>query len=111
MRTSTTIENIGEMRRRVGIDDVELRDAIAGLEPGEFVRLTFLPDAKENGGETLTVRITGIKGLRFQGVLVETPANHDLAGLEIGTLVVFTAGHIHSLLEDGAPRRRLASRK
>src|SRR5262245_41509023 len=97
MGATAGIENIAEMRRRAGIDDVELRESIADIEPGDLVQLTFLPDSKLSGGETLAVRVNGIKGSMYRGVLVEAHGNAELTELEIGALVVFTAGHIHAL--------------
>src|SRR5207248_1333804 len=38
MRTTIEIENIEEMRRQEGIDDVELRGEIRGLKVGDFVK-------------------------------------------------------------------------
>ena len=62
MRARVEIENIEEMRCRQGIDDVELREAIRGLRVGDVVRLTFLAGAGSSAGETLSVRVTSIRG-------------------------------------------------
>jgi hypothetical protein len=45
MRHTVAIEDIEEMRRQEGIDDVELRKAIRGLHVGDSVKLTFLAGA------------------------------------------------------------------
>ena len=42
MRNPVQIENIEEMRRREGIDDVELRSEIRDLQVGDSVRLTLM---------------------------------------------------------------------
>lgn len=97
MENSTVIENIEKMRRREGIDDVELRDEIRTLAVGDFVKLTFLSRTKTFAHETLLVRIAGIDSHAFRGVLAESPTSNGLSGLEIGSSVVFTADHIHSL--------------
>ena len=49
MRHTIVIENIEEMRRREGIDDVELREAIRGLRVGDFVRLRLQKRSDEYG--------------------------------------------------------------
>src|SRR5258708_6931518 len=40
MRHHIELENIEDMRREAGIDDVELREEIRGLRVGDSVRLT-----------------------------------------------------------------------
>src|SRR5690349_3332486 len=99
MRNDIRFENIEQMRRRVDIDDVELRDEIRGLAIGDFVKLTPLTGAKSF--ETLLVRITDIRGSAFRGELAERPAAAGLAKLRVGSPVAFTTAHIHSL-----PQRR-----
>ena len=98
MRNPLEIENIEEMRRRQGIDDVELHEGIRGLAIGDFVKLTFL--AAGGGsltGETLFVRITSIRGGAFRGKLADRPASRGLSKLRVGWPVAFTAAHIHSI--------------
>src|SRR5205823_4193524 len=51
MRNTVAIENIEEMRRREGIDDVGLREEIDGLRVGDFVKLTFLTGTRPPAGE------------------------------------------------------------
>jgi len=88
-------ENIEEMRRQEGIDDVELRMEIRGLKAGDLVRLTLL--AGTASFETLLVRITSIRGSAFRGKLVKKPAALGLRKLGAGAAVTFTTAHIHSL--------------
>lgn len=96
MQNTVAIENIEEMRRQEGIDDVELRVEIRGLKVGDFVKLTFLTGTASF--ETLSVRITSITGSAFRGKLVDRPTSASLAKLGAGAPVVFTTAHIHSLL-------------
>jgi hypothetical protein len=103
MRERVEIENIEEKRRRVGIEDVELREEIRGLRAGDFVNLTFLADS--HASETLSVRITSIRGPAFRGKLTDSPTSAALAGLRAGSLVVFTRAHIHSLAKRRPGRR------
>lgn len=91
------IENIQELRRQEGIEDVELWDEIHGLEVGDFVNLTLLASANAVAGETLLVRITSIRGSGFRGKLAARPASAGLARLPVGFPIVFAADHIHSV--------------
>ena len=59
MRNRIAIENIDEMRRRQGIDDVELREAIQTLAVGDLIKLTLLT---AHSFETVLVRVTAIDG-------------------------------------------------
>jgi hypothetical protein len=93
MRKTLQIEDIEEMRRRAGIDDVELREAIRGLRAGDYVRLTFLTGTKSSRGKTLLVRVTRIRGSEFRG----RPAAAGPLGLSAGVSIAFRAAHIHSL--------------
>jgi hypothetical protein len=99
MRDPIEIENIEERRRRVGIEDVELREAIRGLEIGDFVRLTLLSGTKAPAGETLLVRITRIRGATFRGQLARRPASPGLSKLRAGSPLAFTTAHIHSVVK------------
>ena len=96
MRTPPVIENIEEMRRRAGIDDVELREDIRELGVGDLVRLTFLT-SEGSAGETLSVRITRIRDGEFRGELAERPTSARLSGLRVRSPLAFTAAHIHSV--------------
>ena len=95
MAEPITIENIDEMRRQEGIDDVELHEEIRRLRVGDHVRLTFLGGA--NLRETLPIRITRIEAGRFRGRLMGRPVHPELLGLRPDALVSFTAGQIHSI--------------
>jgi hypothetical protein len=91
------IENIEQLRRQEGIEDVELHRAIRGLRAGDIVKLTLLNGATLSAGETLRVRITRVRGKSFRGKLAERPRSAGLSNLSAGSLVVFTSDHIHSL--------------
>jgi hypothetical protein len=97
MRNLAPIENIEEMRLREGIDDAELREQIRGLKVGDFVRLTMLTRAEASAGETLSVKITSIRRDAFRGELADSPAFASRLKLRLGSPVVFTVAHIHSL--------------
>jgi hypothetical protein len=103
MQPNVLIENIEEMRRQEGIEDVELQEAIRGLAVGDFVWLTFLGSKEGISGETMLVRITSIRGSAFRGKLAKSPSSKNLTHLRVGSPVSFTAAHIHSL-----PRNRPA---
>ena len=91
------IEDIEDLRRRQGIDDVELREAIRGLRVGDSVRLTFLTGRGTSAGETLPVRITSIRDGAFRGRLAGGPSSAALSGLQVGALIAFTTAQIHSV--------------
>ncbi len=95
------IENIDEMRRQEGIDDVELHEEIRQLRVGDHVRLTFL--GRANLRETLSVRITRIQTGGFRGRLIGRPVHPELLGLRAEALVTFTAGQIHSIAPSQRP--------
>jgi hypothetical protein len=97
MRNPVAIEDIEEMRRREGIDDVELREEIRELQVGDTVKLTFRPSLHTAAGETLLVRITSIRGGAFRGKLASRPVSVGLSQLRVGSPVAFTAAHIHSI--------------
>src|SRR5262245_32132744 len=97
MRNPVAIENIEEMRLREGIEDVELRETIRGLRVGDLVKLTLLTGTTSSAGETLSVRITRIRGSAFHGALANRPTSAGLSSLRIGSPVAFTAAHIHSV--------------
>ena len=99
MKKAVEIEDIEEMRRLAGIDDVELRAEIRGLCTGDVVRLTLVTAAAR---ETVRVRITGARGPEFLGRLTDSPTSPGLAALRAGTRVTFRAAHIHSV-EKGRP--------
>ena len=91
------IEDIQQLRWKQGIEDLELRAEISGLQVGDSVNLTFRADKESFAGETLLVRITSIKGCAFRGKLAAKPVLIGLSNLRVGSLVRFTATHIHSI--------------
>ena len=104
MRTRVEIQNIEDMRRREGIEDAELREAIRGLRVGAFVKLTLLAGAQGTAGETLLVRNTNIRGDASRGKLADRPTCAGLSGLRVGLALAFTDPHIHSLATGRATR-------
>jgi hypothetical protein len=97
MRQLVEIENIEALRRRQGIEDVELREEIRGLRAGDCVRLTLLSGPGSATGETLLVRITRIRGSTFRGELARRPTSSGLSRLRVGAPLAFAADHIHSI--------------
>jgi hypothetical protein len=97
MRARVAIQNIEDMRRQVGIEDLELREAVRGLRVGAFVKLTLLSGTEGAAGETVVVRITSIHGDAFRGRLASSPTSAGLSGLRTGLALAFTGSHIHSL--------------
>ena len=95
MNVVIEIENIDEIRRSEGIDDVELHEDIRRPRVGDHVHLTFLAGATLR--ETLPVRITRIRAGQFRGRLAGPVARPELLGLRPDALVSFTAGQIHSI--------------
>jgi hypothetical protein len=95
MRVSIEIENIDELRRSNGIEDIELHEEIERLRVGDHVLLTFLSGT--NLRATLPVRITRIQAGKFRGRLAASSARPELLGLRPTALVAFTAGQIHSI--------------
>src|SRR5262249_38258649 len=96
-RCSIVIENIEEMRLRQGIRDDDLRQTIARLQVGDFVKLTFSTSKMTCTGETLLVCVTKIKTDMFLGRLAGRPALPALSALRQGSLVTFSSEHIHSI--------------
>lgn len=96
MSKAVEIEDIEALRQQVGIDDIELREAVRGLRPGDVVRLTLVTAAPA-ARETVRVRITGARGPEFLGRLADSPTAPGLAALRIGTRLAFRAAHIHSV--------------
>jgi hypothetical protein len=105
---SIEIENIDEMRRREGIDDIELHEDIGKLQVGDHVRLTFLSGTSLR--QMLKVRITRIRAGQFRGRLVGPVEPPALLGLQPDTFVTFTAGHIHSIVQPQPPATRSKSK-
>ena len=103
MEQFVRIQDIEAMRRREGIDDVELRQEIRALTVRDFVHLTLLTGDASFAGETVLVRITDVRGSSFRGSVVRRPTAKGLTDIQAGSPVTFTADHIHSL-----PRQRSA---
>jgi hypothetical protein len=101
MHPGIAIENIEEMRRREGVEDLELGRQIRALAAGDIVKLTFLSDGRAFPGEVLSVRITSIKDNKYRGKLVDSPASAGLAELRAGAAVTFSAANIHSVARHG----------
>ncbi len=97
MKISIEIEDIREMRRRQGIEDAELLEAIAELRVGDHVRLTLKTGVPLFHGETVLVRVTRIQDGGFLGRLSRNPTAPALERVRAGARVAFTAAHIHSL--------------
>jgi hypothetical protein len=96
MSTVIPLENIEELRREQGIDDVDLRLEIRALKVGDFVKVTFIVGTA--AFETLSVRITSIRGSAFRGKLDKRPKASGLRNLPAGAPIQFTTAHIHSLI-------------
>jgi hypothetical protein len=95
MEEAVAIQNIEQMRRLAGIEDVELRDQVAGLRVGDRVRITFL--AGTGKAETLSVCITAIRRGTFRGELTASASSPQLAAVRRGSAVTFNRAHIHSV--------------
>jgi hypothetical protein len=99
MSKRVEFENIEEMRRQAGIEDVELRESIRALRVGDYVRLTPLTGGHSSPGHTLLARITRIENGGFRGKLAGRAASPLRRGLRVGSAVAFTAAHIHSVVK------------
>jgi hypothetical protein len=98
MSRRVQFENIEELRRQAGIEDVQLREAIRVLRVGDHVRLTPVIGGHSSPNRTLLARITRIDGSEFRGKLAGPAASPPTRGLRTGSAVVFTASHIHSVV-------------
>lgn len=97
------IEDIDALRLGAGIEDRALALAIRHLVSGDVVKLTFLRNPEAKPGETLSVRVSGRKGLTFTGTLAGRPRSAGLSKLHIGVILKFTAAHIHSIVKPCSP--------
>ena len=95
MRKQVEVENIAELRRREGIDDVELWKDIGGLRAGDFVKLSLI--LSPTSFETVCVRITSIQDMELRGKLVQGPISAKLAELKAGSSLRFNMSQIHSV--------------
>ncbi len=101
------LEDIEELRRQAGIDDLELRQAIRSLGKGDFVKLTAVTG--QATFETLVVRITSVRANAFRGKLARRPVSKCLAKLGDSAPIHFNTSHIHSIAKVQAscePQRR-----
>jgi hypothetical protein len=96
VRKHFEFENIEALRRQLGIDDVELRQAIRELRIGDIVKMSVATETP-CAGQTLRVRITRIEGLAFRGKVATLPAGAARTPLRVGAAIAFTADHIHSI--------------
>jgi hypothetical protein len=99
------IENIEHMRRCLGIDDDRLHHEVARLQIGNIVRLTLRAGSRT--GECVLVRIVTRRKQEFTGELTTSPTDPNLQRLTSGTLLSFTADHVHSVhkTQDSIPAR------
>ena len=104
MRRDVAIEDIGALRQYEGIDDPQLEQEIDALHVGDCVKLTLMSRTLPLAKETVLVRITRIQDHDFRGKLASRPTCARLSAMRIGTPMVFSAGHIHSI-----PRKEPAS--
>ena len=95
MRQALEIQDIEEMRRQEGIDDVELRLGIRTLKAGDLVKVSLMTG--DLTFETIEVRITSIRGSAFRGKLACRLACLRRLKLRGGTSLGFTTAHIHSI--------------
>jgi hypothetical protein len=105
MHSSIEIENILELRRAEGIEDVELRAAIRALRVGDVVKLTFQSNTTPCVSETLSVRVIAINGSKYRGRMVKGAKSNALSELRPRSIVNFAAAHIHSLAHESAARQ------
>lgn len=104
MRKLFELEDIAALRFNAGIDDVQLREAVARLKIGDLVRLTVLADTKALGA--VLVRITSIAATAYRGKVAGLPAAAGLVGLRVGSRLLFTSASIHSVAATGSARDR-----
>jgi hypothetical protein len=100
MRQFLELQDIEEMRREAGIDDVELRVAIRELQVGDVVKISVLRDKRGRDApafETLSVRITSIRGSAFRGKFTSGQIAAGLTKAHVGPAVAFDTAHIHSI--------------
>jgi hypothetical protein len=95
-----SIENIEGRRHEVGIDDVELRDAIGRLAVGDVVQLTLITGPKTR--QSVFVEIDSIHRGVFRGKLARSLNSRALAR-RLQSEIAFTTAHIHSIPRDRAP--------
>jgi len=99
MWQSNLIENIEDRRNQVGIDDVELREAIGRLAIGDVVLLTLITGPKTR--ESVFVEIDSIRRGAFRGKLA-AGLNPTALMKRIPSEIAFTTAHIHSIPKEEA---------
>jgi hypothetical protein len=96
MKQRVQFENIEEMRRSAGIDDVELHEAIGRLQVGDSVKLT-VSITGSFPGEPVVLRITSIKGNVFRGKLIQVSRAARRVNMTTQSVLTFSSEHIHSI--------------
>src|SRR5437016_11669633 len=91
MRQTLALQDIEELRRQEGIDDVELRLEIRALKAGDIVKVSVLTATM--AFETVAVRITSVRGSTFRGRLVRTGRRK----MPAAPIFAFSTSHIHSI--------------
>lgn len=104
MQNTVEIENIEELRRREGIDDAELRLEIRELRVGDFVKLTAVSGATSFA--SFLVRVTSMRDSVFRGKVETKLSAAGLAKVALGSPLVFTAAHIHSVVRSEPTKRK-----
>ncbi len=97
MQRALPIQDIEEMRLQAGIDDVELRLEIRALQIGDCVKLSLMTG--DRSFETVSVRITSMKGSDFRGKLADPKTCSCTSKRLAGLTVDFTTAHIHSIVK------------
>jgi len=105
VRRSYEIEDIDARRREAGIDDVDLRHAIAELGIGDEVKITLLSTAAPLVTETVVLRLTSIRATHFRGTLLTLPHRGTFGDLAVGSSMTFTAAQVHSIGKTRAPKK------
>jgi hypothetical protein len=97
------VENISEMRHREGIEEDELWQQIGKLRAGDDLKLSL--GTPTTSFETVSERITSIRGSVFRAKLASKPATSKQSELTAGSFLVFAATQIHSVVPSRAMQR------
>lgn len=97
MRHALQLQDIEEMRRENGIEDVELRRGIRALRVGDCIKVSLITSAPSF--ETVQVRITSIRGSKFRGKLAKNKDHSRPSKHAPALTVAFTTAHIHSIVK------------
>lgn len=95
MKTCLELENIEELRRQAGIDDLDFQQQLRQLRVGDSVRLTAAGTVS-SPRTSLLVRITSVRGGQFRGCLVR--GQGGAARRQGQKVLKFRAAHIHSVV-------------